>query len=246
MQNFISRIGQGGGGGGGGDAGAGEMWGIDTSRVLKASTVVTSSAPFTYTATENCWARISLAAQDNTNFQVTIDGVPVSRLYENGADVGSADALVQFMLPIPLLKGQTLKATSTYNTYPGGVTIYGSKTASGESGSGGIIYSTKERLIGKWVDNKDLYERTVIFSNIAGASGGDLTLPFSGYDHIFIYGGDFTNATNNRAIPLNCPVSSTIYTRVFIKKDISAISWSTAGFTNNTFTLTVTFRYTKK
>ena len=34
-----------------------------------------------------------------------------------------------------------------------------------QSGGGEVVYSTEERLIGKWIDGDDLYEKTVVISN---------------------------------------------------------------------------------
>lgn len=195
MQNFISRIGQGGGGGGGGDAGAGEMWGIDTSRVLKDATTVTSSAPFTYTATENCWVRVNSSVQNGATMLVYIDNVPLGRGY-------SASSMIQWMNIFPLLKGQILRVTTTYDGLPGNVVIYGSKTASGESGSGGHIYSTEERVIGKWLDNKDLFEKSFRVrtgnANLTTFNTG-LNMDFAAISEAYLYtsGNTLTNGFYN-------------------------------------------------
>lgn len=40
-----------------------------------------------------------------------------------------------------------------------------------ESGSEWHEYSTDEKVVGKWIDGKPLYERTAIFTNSSGISG---------------------------------------------------------------------------
>lgn len=55
------------------------------------------------------------------------------------------------------LNGQTLSLKSGENalssvTLPGG---------GGSSGGGEVIYSTEERVIGRWIDNRPLYQKTI-------------------------------------------------------------------------------------
>ena len=62
-----------------------------------------------------------------------------------------------------------------------------------------VIYSTNERLIGVWADNKPLYQKTVVFGSVSGTAAS-LPLNIANVDKIFLC-ADASSV--NGAVPLS-------------------------------------------
>lgn len=119
---------------------------IDTGRVIKANTTFRSS--MSYTATEDC----VLVSYTLSNGDITIN---VDNKWVGGAYGSSTTG---FPITLFLKKGQTVSITGVNASYDSSYTIYGVLQGSN------ILpdYSTTEHKTGrKWIDGKDIYERTV-------------------------------------------------------------------------------------
>lgn len=141
---------EGGGGGGGNAYGAF----IDTNRVIKASTAVPPNTDVTYTATEDCCVEFSLVANSNQGVQVSIDGVNIKANYISSGIYTWGDIVY-------LRRGQTIKMRQSYTSADGSYIVYG-LTFGTQNIFTPQIYSTEERCVGVWIDNKPLYARTII------------------------------------------------------------------------------------
>lgn len=88
---------------------------IDTTNVIVPQTNINSQT--TYTATQDCYLKASLAAANGTNAQVLLDGVEVSAFYSNGTN--------QPCWTVPMRKGQTATIIPTYSAGSSGYVVYG-------------------------------------------------------------------------------------------------------------------------
>lgn len=88
---------------------------IDTTNVIVPQTNINSQT--TYTATQDCYLKASLAAANGTNAQVLLDGVEVSAFYSNGTN--------QPCWTVPMRKGQTATIIPTYSAGSSGYAVYG-------------------------------------------------------------------------------------------------------------------------
>lgn len=127
---------------------------IDTDNVIY--TNVSSASSESYTATEDCYIMQDVACGGSNVATIQINGVTVAEYYYSGNT---------FIIPYTVLlkKGQILSVThgvSTSHT----VNVYGVQQGSTSQGSsGGIDYSTTEQKTGqKWIDGKDIYQKTYV------------------------------------------------------------------------------------
>lgn len=75
--------------------------------------------------------------------------------------------------------------------------------------SKGDLYDTSEKMIGKWIDGKPLYQRVFVFENevsIGTSSWFTSDIPITGIDHVIDSFG--VNYANNQSIPLLCQCKS--------------------------------------
>lgn len=129
--------------------------GIDTSNVIYE---LTSSVEGTeWVATEDCYFIGELVASNNTA-SLWIDGVQVAVNFDTSTS--------SIYFPIFILKGQTIKYFAVSNNLIRTAKIYGIKK------SENILheYSTEEKVVGKWIDGKPIYERTFIGLNVSLAT----------------------------------------------------------------------------
>lgn len=130
--------------------------GIDTSNVIYE---LTSSVEGTeWVATEDCYFIGELVASNNTA-SLWIDGVQVAVNFDTSTS--------SIYFPIFILKGQTIKYFAVSNNLIRTGKLYGLKK------SENILheYSTEEKVVGKWIDGKPLYEKT--FSSITITNNAD-------------------------------------------------------------------------
>lgn len=129
---------------------------IDTNNIID-SGVYNPTTPLSYTATEDCFVVIALIANNNPCI-VSVDNKEIYRIYDNG--IGS------ITVPVPMKKGQTITATTSYRAEDSPYTVYGITYGSGGSSSGSSVeYSTEEKEVGTWIDGSKIYERTWNFSS---------------------------------------------------------------------------------
>lgn len=106
------------------------FFGIDTTNLLTNGTIKPNQ-PFNWTATDNGYIVINYLAWQNSNVNLTIDGVAVGFAYMN--DSGGVGALMQSRSVIPVVKGQVVKCVTTTQTYSPTIAIYGLKKVEVES-----------------------------------------------------------------------------------------------------------------
>lgn len=92
----------------------------------------------------------------------------------------------------------------------------------------GLVYSTTEQVVGKWVDGKPLYQKTLVNNN---ATSGRTSLQMGtipDIDTIFITNGFYTNA-NQAVAPIGDSLSVNISGRGIGVSDLQYASYATAG-----------------
>lgn len=124
------------------------------------------------------------------------------------------------------------------------------------AGSASHIYSTTEQVIGKWIDNKDLYEVTVSMDNPTAGSSGSCTYIEVPYSVNFIDYGELENVSvydSNDQRWYHLPFQR-IQSTESINVQAMALStggyaltihWITAGNTYNITKIRYTIHYTK-
>lgn len=116
---------------------------------------------------------------------------------------------------------------------------------------GSVNYSTEEHVVGKWIDGRTLYERTIVFDmNRPGLAATDsvllIDLPDE-YDFIFIHSGnvEFKNSIHHFTYSLNTYAqlaeSILVYT---VDNSIHYIENMSSQYTILKYYVTI--RYTKK
>lgn len=130
---------------------------IDTNRVIQAFTNITDTQEHTYTATEDCVVTYYIPADTNSDVRIKIDNVQIGGGYSQYVGAFSDYCFLK--------KGQTFSYQTTYTSSTGaGYTVYGIQGGDSQL-IAPVIYSTTEREIGVWTDNKPLYEKTVWYNN---------------------------------------------------------------------------------
>lgn len=160
---------------------------IDTDNVIYST--VSSSASDTYTATEDCYIMQDIVVGTNVA-TVQIDGETVAEYSFSGTQLLSYNAYLK--------KGQTITvthgATSAHT-----IKVFGITYASGSSSSGSSVhYFTTEQIIGTWLNNKPLYQKTYENLNIGTDQNYSLTL------------SDLQNIEYLRVVPEGSQVSATV------------------------------------
>ena len=145
MADAFTRFGLWKGGGSGGSSQV-VYGGIDVNNVIYE---LTNSVEGTeWVATEDCYFIGELVSQ-NVGCYLMIDGVSVA--------VNYCSSVSSIYFPIFILKGQTIKYFAISNNYIRTAKIYGVKK------SENILheYSTEEKVVGKWIDGKPIYEKVI-------------------------------------------------------------------------------------
>ena len=147
--------------------------GIDTSNVIYE---LTSSVEGTeWVATEDCYFIGELVGGNNNGSNFAIDGVGVGTHY-------SSSTISSSHFPILVLKGQTVKYKAMSGDFIRTGKFYGIKK------SENILheYNTEEKIVGKWIDGKPIYEKVIIIDN-----------PPSGVDVLYSHGiSNFNHVIN--------------------------------------------------
>lgn len=108
------------------------------------------------------------------------------------------------------------------------------------------IYSETEHVVGKWIDDKLLYEKTIVIENATLNAVTDYAHGISNVDFIFVTDMIVLRVNNNTTRMLNAFVStsSTVAqaNRTNLTYGIPAGTWGWSGYTLNLY---ATVRYTK-
>ena len=78
-------------------------------------------------------------------------------------------------------------------------TIYGGGGAMRGNYFNPIIYSTEERVVGVWIDNKPLYQKTCVYGSVSGTAAS-LSLDIANVEYISL-------CTEGSSVNGNCPIS---------------------------------------
>lgn len=145
---------------------------VDTQNVILPKTRYVDGD--SYTATQNCYGFICYQLGSGKT-QITLDGVDLVNI--------SGVSNIYSYIVVNLAKGQTINFISTFSGsfY---LTVYGVKSGSEASYFQPIIYSTEEREVGVWVDNKPLYEKTIKSTYTKGSSWTTITHNISDIENI--------------------------------------------------------------
>ena len=108
------------------------------------------------------------------------------------------------------------------------------------------IYSDTERKIGVWRDNKPLYQKTLVYTNQALASGNnDLTLGISDIENVCNTFGVISNSAHTTFRPLNTWTESTSGQSYYVIIPASNVLRVVAQTTWASPNIYVTIQYTK-
>lgn len=227
MADAFTRFGlwKGGGSGGNGQVTYG---GIDTSNVIYE---LTSSVEGTeWVATEDCYFIGTLVGGNNKASTFYIDDVVVGSQY-------SSSTIITANFPILLLKGQKVKCKAMDSNYIRTVKFYGVKK------SENILdeYSTEEKVVGKWIDGKPIYEKVINGTMIGSpANWADFyDCANLNIDNMICIKG-FFNYDNERNIYIDSRYSSFSY--VYNTK---FIQYYNTELTQHNFETTLIIQYTK-
>lgn len=121
---------------------------IDTSNVIVPETQYTGSV--TYTATQDCAVTFTIANNNNSSADVTLDGEPISVIFGVQINLLGDTVFVK--------KGQTLVIRTSFSSADVTYKVYGVQTGSVSNAQHN--YSTSDQVIGTWIDGKPLYQRT--------------------------------------------------------------------------------------
>ena len=129
---------------------------IDTDNVITSGTI-TAGSSVSYTATADCAFDFLAYSSGGSNAFLQIDG---KNIFTSSASTNRNTFLIK--------KGQVVTVGS-YGTN-GSYTVYGLKQGSSVSGAS-VNYSTTEQVVGKWIDNKPLYQKTWVVPKSSLSSG---------------------------------------------------------------------------
>lgn len=161
MADAFTRFGLWKGGGSGGSSQV-VYGGIDTNNVIYELTSTVDGAE--WVATEDCYFIGELVAYNGTS-DFFIDGVSVAVNYD--------ESVSSIYFPIFILKGQTVKYKAMSNNFIRTGKFYSVKK------SENILheYSTEEKVVGKWIDGKPIYEKVININSFIMNSNSWQILP---------------------------------------------------------------------
>lgn len=163
--------------------GGGNVYGafIDTNRVLYSQNEVSN---VDYTAVEDCYVMLNLESKNTGSAWAYVDGELVGRVYgTQGETLGTVG--------IYLKRGQRVTTTNT-GTIGQYIRVYG-LTFGTQNIFTPQIYSTEERCVGVWTDNKPLYQKTIPFSNVSNS--GTVSFGIANVDNIFLVSGKVSESS---------------------------------------------------
>lgn len=172
----------------GSGGGGGNVYGafVDTNRVIQASTDIPANTDVSYTATEDCAVSWALIASNNSTYSVTIDGEAIASGWNQTGARSNQDTVY-------LRRGQTITMRQSYTNANGNYTVYG-LTFGTQNIFTPQIYSTEERCVGVWIDNKPLYAKSYNFGALPNNTTKALSSGLTGVNVVNI-GGSATNAS---------------------------------------------------
>lgn len=201
---------------------------IDTNRIIQPVVTVQGSTPVEYTATEDCGVVYTVTESGSSQSMVYINDVMIK------LDTGKTD--VDWLY---LRKGDSLRITgNSAKNY----TVFGLI-----QGTNNIftpqIYSLEEKCVGVWIDNKPLYQKTLVYNNITKGRVDNLAHNISDIDKIVYNDWVFVNSQNHQSVTGFENTSNNYWAAIFAINDIG-ISYR-IGTDWAVDTLIVNVKYTK-
>lgn len=179
----------------GSGGGGGNVYGafIDTNNLIDRLEYTNNAQIPTYTATEDCFVSLYVFGKSANTCAIDVNSANVSQMYFQGDSEETAH--------LYLKKGQTLDITISgyYNVT---LRIYG-LTFGTQNIFTPQIYSTEERCVGVWLDNKPLYCKTIDTGAIPSSGTKTVTHGIQNIDSLVTYSGIAynDNGTDYRVLP---------------------------------------------
>ena len=191
-------------------------------------TTISAAKRIEYTATENCYLyKRTVATGTHGNEKFSINGKSIGIIIYTTSGTVGAYAL------IPLKKDDTIvienTSDETWAWQP--VTIYGVVKEN-------ILheYSTEEKVVGKWIDGKPIYEKTYVLNDINLSTGNNI---FDTIENAKIINSK--GIINNFSIPY---ADGGGYV-MCIQSNNEIGLWTNNGFYNQTVNIILTIQYIK-
>jgi len=139
--------------------------------------------------------------------------------------------------------------TTAVQTVPNLVQILRDGFEQAEAGSGSSIeYSTTEKVIGKWIDGKAIYQKTALVENISISSNSDANVNISDYFTGLskLLSAEIISNDGNIIPAINVSSSLSAYS-IGVSYDVTSdhIVFSRGSGSNITISVYITLRYTK-
>lgn len=111
-----------------------------------------------------------------------------------------------------------------------------------QSASSSVVYSTDEQLIGKWINNENLYQKTINFGNLPNATSKNVAHGISNLDRIISAEGFAKSSANQTPIPF--VNNTTVGSQVVLIVDNTNVTLRTSD-DRSVYTGYITLQYTK-
>lgn len=111
----------------------------------------------------------------------------------------------------------------------------------------GTVFSTEEKIVGTFADNKPIYEKWFYYNNIYFGNNTIFNTGLSGISHAWVEGGFFTDGTSHYRLPLISGGSWVICTIMEVVNGIANIRFRANDYYNPSTAREFYFRiqYTK-
>ena len=103
-------------------------------------------------------------------------------------------------------------------------------------------YSTSEQVVGTWIDNKPIYQKTIDFGACPNATTKEVSLNIANIEKIIYYNGFMLSSDNATTIPLPNVADSTYQVILVLNRSYIRI---TTAVDRSSFNGYITIRYTK-
>lgn len=199
----------------GSGGGGGNVYGafVDTNRVIQASTNLTGDD--TYTAVEDCAVFVQANGNTNNSVRVLIDNAQVGGSWSPN--------IYGFVDTFYVKRGQTIRILATLTSDYGAYTVYG-LTFGTQNIFTPQIYSTEERCVGVWIDNKPLYAKTIECGALPNNSAKNVQTLDNTWRVVGVTGVAISSTDATSIRPLPFPADSTNTIRVDVSTGVLKIT----------------------
>lgn len=210
---------------------------VDADNVIQPFINITDTQIHTYTAIKDCAVVYYIPNDTNTDVFIKLDGIVVGGQY--GQYINATSGIVY------MKKGQVFTYQSTYSASSGaGYTVYGLQSGSETSYFQPIIYSTEEREVGVWINNKPLYQKTLVFENYSSSDYKDVSV--LNIEEVVASWGEHKQANGDYSLSFPYYENSNWYSLMtFDKTNERYYVYCSSNMANSYPYLYVTIQYTK-